>query len=620
MNKYDFSMGSLNVRGMNNTVKRRGIFEWAKKKKFDILMLQECYCSEENITEWSDEWGGTCLFAHGTKHSKGTMIIFKAGFDVEIISHTSDTEGRYIIAKTLIQGESFTLVNVYAPNTMRDKQTFFSQLNAKLETENITVDDNILTAGDWNTIQNGVLDKKGGRELNADTVTTSMTELLGQLNLIDIWRIQNPDLKRFTFRQKTPLIQSRLDYFMIGNKLQDIIDSTDIIPSIWSDHSAVVLNVKHLPAAVRGSSHWKFNALLTEDKLFSNTLCHKVADWQQEYEHINDRRILWELIKYEIRKFTMSYCSQRKLNMNNHLNVLQKELTELEVQLATDHNNDTMLRICEIKAQIKEREEEQIKGAILRSKVRWAEEGEQSTKFFFGLEKQNYIKKHVRKLKLDNGTTTTDPKKINSEMRLFYKNLYKSHSNNECSDDFFSSDSIPTLSEFEKTACDRPLTKDECFKTLKTFKKNKSPGNDGLTYEFYAKFWIIVADFLIDSYKHSFEENELSSSQRQAIITLIDKKEKDRNFLKNWRPISLMNLDYKILSKTISQRIQHLLPRLIHYNQCGFVEGRYIGDAIRSIQDVMEYAKIKNLSGILLFIDFEKAFDTIEWKFLWKMF
>ena len=93
-------------------------------------------------------------------------------------------------------------------------------------------------------------------------------------------------------------------------------------------------------------------------------------------------------------------------------------------------------------------------------------------------------------------------------------------------------------------------------------------------------FWEKLSYPLAQCFQSVKETGELSSSQRQAIITLIDKKGKDRAFMKNWRPISLLNFDYKLLSKTISLRIMEYLPTLIHHNQSGFVKGRFIGDSI----------------------------------------
>ena len=121
---------------------------------------------------------------------------------------------------------------------------------------------------------------------------------------------------------------------------------------------------------------------------------------------------------------------------------------------------------------------------------------------------------------------------------------------------------------------------------------------------------------MTDSFNEAFDKKEMSSSQKQVIITLIEKKGKDRNYLENWRPISLINVDAKIASKVIAARIIKVLPEILHANQSGYVRGRFIGEAVRSILDVMDFTK--NITGILLFIDFEKAFDRIDWNFMLK--
>ena len=123
---------------------------------------------------------------------------------------------------------------------------------------------------------------------------------------------------------------------------------------------------------------------------------------------------------------------------------------------------------------------------------------------------------------------------------------------------------------------------------------------------------------VVKSFNKAYEEGEMSYSQRQGVITLIEKTGKDRTHLKNWRLISLTNVDTKIASKVIATRITKILPEIIHSNQTGYVSGRSIGEAARSILDVMENTKTFDIPGILLFIDFESTFDSLEWNFLFK--
>ena len=146
----------------------------------------------------------------------------------------------------------------------------------------------------------------------------------------------------------------------------------------------------------------------------------------------------------------------------------------------------------------------------------------------------------------------------------------------------------------------------------------ESPGNDGLTAEFYKTFWNAIGNLLVDSLNYSYECGELSNTQKQAVITLTEKKGKDKRNICDWRPISLINVDAKIGSKVIATRLQKVLGEIIHFNQNAYVKGRTILDAVRIIDDILEYTERKNTSRILVAIDFQKAFDSIKRNFMVK--
>ena len=380
---------------------------------------------EETSQKWELEWGGKCLFSYGTKHSKGTIILYKQGLDVEVMQTKSDIEGRYIIIRANIQGESFIIVNVYAPTKVTGKDIFFKKLMTELQNVNVTINDRLILGGDWNTIQDIKIDKKGGNKNFSSTLPKMFSELMSNYNLIDIWRILNPNTDRFTYRQKTPLIQTRLDYFLISNNIQDLIVKTDILPSIRSDHSAIIIQVKHLPDHLRGNGHWKFNTSLIRDEAYIEKLKQQIKVWKRDYSAMEDKRVVWDLIKYEIRKFTMSFSSQKKRDKNNNIKQLEVELNKVNKDLASYPSNALQLRYDTIAHQLKQYEDDKVKGEIIRSKIQWAEEGERSTKYFLGMEKHNQSKKHIRKIEIDK-VIITDPQKIQHHQKKYYEDLYKS--------------------------------------------------------------------------------------------------------------------------------------------------------------------------------------------------
>ena len=116
---------------------------------------------------------------------------------------------------------------------------------------------------------------------------------------------------------------------------------------------------------------------------------------------------------------------------------------------------------------------------------------------------------------------------------------------------------------------------------------NKSPGSDGLPAEFYKLFWQDVNIYLVNALNAAYRKGVLSISQRRGLITLLPKKNKILQCLKNWRPISLLNCDYKIAAKTIASRIKNVIPSLINFDQTGFLKGRTIGENIRLIESII---------------------------------
>ena len=162
------------------------------------------------------------------------------------------------------------------------------------------------------------------------------------------------------------------------------------------------------------------------------------------------------------------------------------------------------------------------------------------------------------------------------------------------------------------------LTLPEINNALESFQNNKSPGEDGFSKEFYETFFDLIGLHLLNSYNEAFSKGQLSISQRRGVICLIPKDDSCLIELSNWRPLTLLNVDYKILAKVIGKRIESILSSLIHSDQTGFIKGRFIGQNVRLLNDIIEYTDVKKLPGILLFIDFRKAFDAIEWNFIHK--
>ena len=151
----DIKICSLNVKGLRDRTKRRGLFLWLRDKNFSLYFLQETHSTINDINCWCNEWGAKAIWSHGTSNSKGTALLFHSKFDASVIKSLIDPNGRYIIVDINVAGKVFTCVNIYAPND--DCPQFFIEIDKLLDQFQC---DNIIYGGDFNCVLNLSLDKK----------------------------------------------------------------------------------------------------------------------------------------------------------------------------------------------------------------------------------------------------------------------------------------------------------------------------------------------------------------------------------------------------------------------------------------------------------------------------
>ena len=558
------------------------------------------------------------FFSHGTNHSKGVMILINPSLQCKIERRITDKNGRFIILKLSFDEQSIVLVNIYAPNDAQQQLEFFSKLNQLL---NEFTEEKLIIAGDFNCALSPK-DKMGGKHVTRKAPVIKQIETLcASHNLRDIWRNLNPELSRFTWRNKSLKIQCRLDYFLISEELCNLTKTCDIVLAPESDHSAISIHIQSdISAQKKGPGFWKFNTALLEDESYIAALRENIPSFKAKYADLTDSGLKWDLIKMEIRGFTVKYSKRKAKIARDKESALQERINILQAQAEKHpHNRNIILELQAERARLKKIMAYKTKGAILRSKVRWHEQGERNTNYFYGLERRGYNNKTVTRLKISENKFTSNQFEILEKERLFYESLYKSKNlNPEIFKDsvFFNQENISPLSDEKRTSCEGKITVNECFNALKDFQSRKTPGTDGFPAEFYRFFWSEISKEMTESFNHAFQSGTLSITQRRGIISLIPKKFKDNTILENLRPISLLNVDYKILTKAIAKRVEKVLPDIINVDQTGYVKGRYIGENIRLIQDVLHYTSLTNEKGIAIFLDFKKAFDMIEWTYL----
>ncbi len=327
-----------------------------------------------------------------------------------------------------------------------------------------------------------------------------------------------------------------------------------------------------------------------------------------------DDGLMWDTLKCEIRGYTIAYATARKKEKIRHELELKERLKFLEENLCSEN----YLEYSTIQMEIEQINKEYALGIQLRSRVKHMEETEQNVSIFSKQEIRNYNIRHIKSLYKHDNTSTDDPNEILEEQELYYSKLYQKPSFESIDNELFEHKNIPKLTINEKKKCDEPISITELGLALKELPNKKAPGTDGFTSEFFKFFWPDIRDVLFNSLVYAYKKKSLSIEQRRGILTLIPKKDKDLRYLKNWRPLTLLNTDYKVLTKLLARRLQKVISKLVSYDQSGYIKGWFIGENIRNIFDIIDYTKIYNKPGMIVTIDFEKAFDSIAWEFLFK--
>uniref|UniRef100_A0A3Q3BIJ9 Reverse transcriptase domain-containing protein n=1 Tax=Kryptolebias marmoratus TaxID=37003 RepID=A0A3Q3BIJ9_KRYMA len=370
------------------------------------------------------------------------------------------------------------------------------------------------------------------------------------------------------------------------------------------------------PNAHRRGSYWKLNSSVLKHEAVSK-MVHSLIQrfWCKslvEKKFCNN----WELLKFELSKFLRTYTSSfAKTKRAEEENVIS-EITSITQKIPENLSENEHSRLIYLQNKLDDIYRMKAEGAFVRSRKRWLEEGEQNSAYFFRLEKFQAKINTIQKLNID-GDITDDPRKIAKYSSEFYTKLYESKYNNNSTCRFLRSlTDTKKIDMDSKESCDKPIILQEIICAIENLKSNKSPGPDGLTSELYKTFSKQLAPFLQELFLECINNESLPPTLTQGLITLIPKPKKDLLFIDNWRPICLLNNDYKIFAHIFAKRIKSVLENIIDESQSGFMENRHISNNIRLVLDLIDYSHLCPDDSFILFLDFYKAFDTIEHEFI----
>ena len=614
---------TLNCRGLNNPLKRKMVF--SSLEKASIACLQETYITESNCKQWASDWNGEFFYHFGSTHSNGLIILVNKRLNIDNLTKIIINERCLGISFKFLKMH-FTLFNIYAPANREYRIPFFAQLSSTLKLKDIPHDSFLILAGDFNTYVSDHLDNIRGVPHSEKEIDT-FNGFIQSNFFSDCWRVKNQDIRDFSWIRYITVSETdpslihfsarRLDFILCSNNLLPFLNSSKMQHISSTDHKLVsaFFQIDSFP---RGPGRWQFNDSLLDDDFFFSHLSDFITSLKSELNKQNslDKRLYWDILKVSIKDEVIAYSRMKfieKVNDN-----LDSEIESLNKNLVLDPCNQAIIsKLNKISHKKELIDISTCRGALKRSKIKFIEEGERNTKMFLSIEKNKQTNSTIRSVYDSKNDLVFSPSLILHEISKFYKTLLNPE-NNPMYDplslkDFIKDSSFPKIDEIQRALLESPLIISEFEKALHRLNRESSPGIDGLTPLFYIYFWDIIKVPYFECITESVQYKLLSLSQRRAILSLLPKGTNiDLNYLSNWRPISLLCTDSKIYSRVLATRLESVLDKLIHPNQAGYVRGRSITDHLRLCDDILNYTNQESIPGILVSLDFRKAFDTIS--------
>jgi exonuclease III len=585
--------------------------------------MQETHFTPGDLKTLKNEWKGEIYCSYGTSQSRGVATLIPDNIVHNVEQITQDKEGRYILLQGTFMGTKMCILNVYAPTSDKvvDQAKLLDNISPIIEQHC----DSIIIGGDLNTCLDQ-LDKYGTYK-GETSFAKRLKLIMDDTNLVDIWRILNPETRRYTWRmcKNNKLQQSRLDYFLISGNLMYGVEECEIKNSLYSDHNPIQLRLTCPNVSPKGRGLWKLNVSLLKDKEYVKGINALLSKKIIQYNKFEDKGLVWDLVKMDIRSHTISYATFKAKQTREYEKLLQDELKDIEQDLADNPTDDTKAQYHTNIKELEKINNEKTRGSQIRARATHIQYNEKNSTYFFQKEISNAKIKNITSLTLEDGTKVKDPTEILQKQKEYYDNLYTQprchnlQNRNDAEQEFLQHDNLTKISNEDKNTLEDDLTNAEIANAVLALPNGRSPGADGISIEFYKFFWKQIKDLVIQSINHAIETGNMSNDQKRGVLSLIPKRDKDINLLKNWRPITLLNADYKIYAKAMASKLQQVLPTIISHDQGGCMKGRSTYTNIRSAIDIINYVNEKQLHGILTYIDFEKAFDTVSWNFMYKV-
>jgi exonuclease III len=596
-----FNLLTLNINGLNDHIKRTALIDWLKCMKADIVYLQETHASSHSsIQGWFRNSGFYVASSFVSNKRCGTAILVWNIFSITQVKR--DDDGRFLQVKVDIGGEKLRFVSLYAPNRNPARNAFFASVPDFVDLACPT-----FVCGDFNSVLDPDLDRKrrssykGPSQQSASSESVAaLQSLLVATQTFPVWRTRHPTDVVYAWDHPSGDCSSRIDMIWAPTILAQSIGDCAYHPSFFSDHRYMLLTFTTGDIFARGPGVWKFNVSLLEVQSFLSSLSGRFGRRRMIPRFFPPPLDWWDQGKFYLREVNRCFARARVAEQSCQKFRLNKRLKQLQ-RLFDGGDSSAFTELCAIQEELRGIHLREARASQVHSRCRWAEEGETSSAFFLSLEKKHRAKQSITSIRdPDSGLIHHNPFEILGTWQHYYTRLFTADKCDMVAQDAILSNLSRSLSRAEVESCEGLLSIPECKQALDGMSKGKTPGSDGFPMEFFSSFWDVLGADLVRILNYAFDCGKLSTSQRRGLIIVLYKKD-DHLETKNYRPISLLNVDYKIATRAISGRLLGVIGSILGSDQTCAIPGRTISENLCLIRDLIEYADLRCINAWLQF-------------------
>lgn len=611
----DISVLTLNVRSIRSDFKWIQLSSFLERQLPDVVLLQETNAFRSPLPFYNNKY--SFHFNPPTQVCTGTMIGLRRSSPLVFNAHNILVPGylQEVILNDPSNCRSLHFVCVYIPHNSEMATQILRKLDVHLsDIRRVTGNDvQFLLGGDFNFTLCPKVDRSGGGLERYPSVANRFKQIVDVNLLSDAWRDFYPTEQGFTFISNTPYFSgSRLDRMYLSPLLIARVTSVKVLPS-FSDHFALLTQLSTNKRKT-SAPYWRFDNALLEDDSFAKIMREVFEAFQSKRALYDSTCVWWEMLKEEIKSTCKRFVRFRRQTTNELFRRLEHRVERIISEPIIVKQNLSDLS----------RANEQVRDAYMRHSEQMLCRAQHehllavdSPASIVMAQDVSASFKPLTKLR-QNGTVVSDGSSLCQITRRHFLDVY-TETPVDLQKESALYKTLPMLSKRECTLLDSPFSITEITTALKSLNKGKAPGIDGLTPEFYCFFWPELNSFFYDVFvTNALPNGKLPRTAQKSVLTLIPKSG-DNLEIGNWRPISLLTTDYKIIARAAANRLKNVLSTLIHPDQGYCIPGRTIIDNLNLHRDMLEYANKCGLPMALLSLDQKGAFDRVDHTYLFHL-